>query len=124
MKPPSTLPDKPSLTVLPLQNLSGDPEQEYFVNGIAEDIIGQLIDTTTGAHICGSRFDGGHSTTSSNCRTKSPAGSSVRSNLSCAQTEIERASRKPTQSLHASAHSTRNRCHLGGRAAQGRLAGT
>jgi hypothetical protein len=38
------------------------------------------------------------------------------------QSEIERASRKPTQSLDASAHPTRNRCHLGGRAPQGQLA--
>jgi adenylate cyclase len=34
-----TLPDKPSIAVLPLQNMSGDPEQEYFADGIVEDII-------------------------------------------------------------------------------------
>jgi TolB-like protein len=33
------LPDKPSIAVLPFQNLSGDPEQEYFVDGMVEDII-------------------------------------------------------------------------------------
>src|SRR5215475_11863780 len=33
------LPDKPSLAVLPFQNLSGDPEQEYFVDGVVEEII-------------------------------------------------------------------------------------
>jgi adenylate cyclase len=33
------LPDKPSIAVLPFDNLSGDPEQEYFVDGIAEDLI-------------------------------------------------------------------------------------
>ena len=33
------LPDKPSIAVLPFQNLSGDPEQEYFAEGISEDII-------------------------------------------------------------------------------------
>ena len=33
------LPDKPSLAVLPFTNLSGDPEQEYFADGIVEDII-------------------------------------------------------------------------------------
>lgn len=36
------LPDKPSLAVLPFTNLSGDPEQEYFADGIAEDIITDL----------------------------------------------------------------------------------
>ena len=109
---PLALPDKPSLAVLPFQNMSGDPEQEYFADGIVEDITtaiarlpwlfviarnssftykgksvdvkqvgrdlgvryvlegsvrkagsrvritGQLIDTTTGAHIWADRFDG------------------------------------------------------------------
>src|SRR5579862_255875 len=32
------LPDKPSIAVLPFQNMSGDPEQEYFADGIVEDI--------------------------------------------------------------------------------------
>src|SRR5882762_10227214 len=36
---PLPLPDKPSLAVLPFQNLSGDPEQEYFVDGIVEEVI-------------------------------------------------------------------------------------
>jgi adenylate cyclase len=36
------LPDKPSIAVLPFANLSGDPEQEYFANGIVEDIITAL----------------------------------------------------------------------------------
>src|SRR5690242_9422996 len=106
------LPDKPSLAVLPFQNMSGDPEQEYFADGMVEEITtaiarlpwlfviarnsaftykgkavdvkqvarelgvryvlegsvrkaanrvritGQLIDTTTGAHIWADRFDG------------------------------------------------------------------
>jgi adenylate cyclase len=34
-----TLPDKPSIAVLPFENMSGDPEQEYFADGIAEDTI-------------------------------------------------------------------------------------
>jgi adenylate cyclase len=36
------LPDKPSIAVLPFQNMSGDPEQEYFIDGITEDIITEL----------------------------------------------------------------------------------
>ena len=38
---PKTLapPDKPSIAVLPFQNMSGDPEQEYFADGMVEDII-------------------------------------------------------------------------------------
>ena len=38
----SALPEKPSIAVLPFQNLSGDPEQEYFADGIVEDIITAL----------------------------------------------------------------------------------
>src|SRR5215467_10540177 len=34
-----TLPDKPSIAVLPFQNLSGDPEQDYFADGMVDDII-------------------------------------------------------------------------------------
>jgi TolB-like protein/class 3 adenylate cyclase/Flp pilus assembly protein TadD len=33
------LPDKPSIAVLPFANMSGDPEQEYFADGVAEDIL-------------------------------------------------------------------------------------
>jgi TolB-like protein/Flp pilus assembly protein TadD len=36
------LPDKPSIAVLAFQNLSGDPEQEYFADGVVEDIITAL----------------------------------------------------------------------------------
>jgi adenylate cyclase len=41
-KPPLPLPDKPSIAVLAFDNLSGDPEQEYFSDGIAENIITAL----------------------------------------------------------------------------------
>jgi TolB-like protein len=40
--PALTLPDKPSIAVLPFTNLSGDPEQEYFSDGITGDIITTL----------------------------------------------------------------------------------
>src|SRR5580704_12905666 len=39
---PLPLPDKPSIAILPFQNMSGDPEQEYFADGMAEDIITAL----------------------------------------------------------------------------------
>jgi adenylate cyclase len=39
---PLPLPDKPSIAVLPFQNMSGDQEQEYFVDGLVEDIITAL----------------------------------------------------------------------------------
>ena len=37
--PALPLPDKPSIAVLPFANMSGDPEQEYFADGMVEDII-------------------------------------------------------------------------------------
>src|SRR5271166_3439863 len=39
---PLPLPDKPSIAVLPFQNISGDPEQEYFADGMVEEIITAL----------------------------------------------------------------------------------
>lgn len=39
---PLTLPDKPSIAVLPFDNMSGDPEQAYFADGICEDLITAL----------------------------------------------------------------------------------
>jgi class 3 adenylate cyclase len=41
-KPVLDLPDKPSIAVLPFTNMSGDSEQEYFSDGVAEDIITML----------------------------------------------------------------------------------
>ncbi len=44
-EPPLPLPDKPSIAVLAFDNLSGDPEQEYFSDGISEEIITSLSKT-------------------------------------------------------------------------------
>jgi len=41
-RPALPLPDKPSIAVLPFENMSGDPEQEYFADGIVEEIITAL----------------------------------------------------------------------------------
>jgi len=41
-RPALTLPDKPSIAVLPFANLTGDPEQEYFADGMVEEIITAL----------------------------------------------------------------------------------
>jgi adenylate cyclase len=40
--PSLSLPDKPSIVVLPFQNMSGDPEQDYFADGMVEEIITAL----------------------------------------------------------------------------------
>ena len=40
--PSLSMPDKPSIAVLPFQNISSDPEQEYFADGMVEDIISGL----------------------------------------------------------------------------------
>ncbi|MBT7759563.1 MAG: adenylate/guanylate cyclase domain-containing protein [Rhodospirillaceae bacterium] len=74
---PPPLPDKPSIAVLPFDNMSGDPEQEFFADGMAEDIItglsrfgsllviarnssfsfkGQSIDVTAVAEALGVRY--------------------------------------------------------------------
>src|SRR5438874_7938943 len=148
------LPNKPSIAVLPFTNLSSDPEQEYFADGMVEDIItalshfkalfviarnssftykgravdvkqigrelgvryvlegsvrkatnrvritGQLVDTATGAHLWAERFDGGigdifdlqDQVTESVVGAIAPA---------VEKAEIERAKRKPTESLDA-----------------------
>jgi adenylate cyclase len=41
-KTPLPLPDRPSIAVLPFQNMSGDPEQEYFSDGVSSDIVTEL----------------------------------------------------------------------------------
>jgi adenylate cyclase len=42
---PLPLPNKPSIAVLPFQNMSGDPEQEYFADGMVEEIITRFLET-------------------------------------------------------------------------------
>ena len=42
LPPALPLPDKPSIAVLPFANMSGDPEQEYFADGMVEEIITAL----------------------------------------------------------------------------------
>ena len=44
-QPSLALPDKPSIAVLPFQNMSGDAEQEYFADGMVEDITTALSRT-------------------------------------------------------------------------------
>ncbi len=41
-RPALALPDKPSIAVLPFENMSGDPEQDYFADGMVEDVITAL----------------------------------------------------------------------------------
>lgn len=41
-RPVLSLPDKPSIAVLPFENMSGDKEQEYFADGVSEDVISAL----------------------------------------------------------------------------------
>ena len=61
------LPDKPSIAVLPFQNMSGDLEQEYFADGIAEDVLTTLSKIHEGLdghssqfELCIQRADKGH----------------------------------------------------------------
>jgi TolB-like protein/class 3 adenylate cyclase len=148
------LPDKPSIAVLPFTNMSGDPEQDYFADGMVEDIItalshfkalfviarnssftykgraidvkqvgrelgvryvleggvrkaanrvritGQLVDAATGAHLWAERFDGGLGDTFDlqDQVTESVVGAIA---PAVEKAEIERAKRKPTESLDA-----------------------
>jgi TolB-like protein len=153
-RPALSLPDKPSIAVLPFENMSGDPEQDYFADGIVEDIItalsrfrnlfviarnssftykgravdvkqvgrelgvryvlegsvrnavnrvritGQLIDASTGAHLWADRFDGGlEDIFDLQDQVTVSVVSAIAPKME--QAEIERAKRKPTQSLDA-----------------------
>jgi TolB-like protein len=148
------LPSKPSIAVLPFENLSGDPEQEYFADGMVEEIItalsrfnqlfviarnssftykgravdvkqvgrelgvryvlegsvrkagnrvriaGQLIDTSMGVHLWADRFDGDLTDIFAlQDRVTASVVGAIAPKLE--QAEIERAKRKPTESLDA-----------------------
>jgi TolB-like protein/DNA-binding SARP family transcriptional activator len=146
--------DRPSVAVMPFQNLSGDAEQDYFADGIVEDIntalahfrhlfviarnssftykgravdvrqvgrelgvryvvegsvrragerlriTGQLVDASTGAHLWAGRFDG---TLAEIFDLQDQVASSIVGAITpkVEQAEIERARRKPTESLEA-----------------------
>jgi TolB-like protein/class 3 adenylate cyclase len=151
---PLVLPDKPSVAVLPFQNMSGDPEQEYFADGMVEEIItalsrfkllfviarnssftykgkavdikqvgrelgvryvlegsvrkagnkvritAQLIDATTGTHLWADHFDGPlEDIFDLQDRVTGSVVSAIAPKLQ--QAELERSTRKPTESLDA-----------------------
>ena len=153
-RPALVLPDKPSIAVLPFQNMSGDSEQEYFADGVVEDIItalsrlrwlfviarnssftykgravdvkqvgrelgvryvlegsvrkaanrvrvtGQLIDVSTGTHLWGDRFEGAlEDIFDLQDQVTASVVGAIAPQLEHA--EIERAKRKPTDSLDA-----------------------
>ena len=153
-RPALVLPDKPSIAVLPFQNMSGDSEQEYFADGVVEDIItalsrlrwlfviarnssftykgravdvkqvgrelgvryvlegsvrkaanrvrvtGQLIDVSTGTHLWGDRFEGAlEDIFDLQDQVTASVVGAIAPQLEHA--EIERAKRKPTESLDA-----------------------
>lgn len=161
------LPDKPSIAVLPFQNMSGDPEQEYFADGMVEDIItalsrfkslfviarnssftykgravdikqvgrelgvryvlegsvrkagtklritGQLIDAASGVHIWADRIDGAlEDVFELQDQVTASVVTAIAPKLRSA--EIERARRKPTESLQAYDFFLRALAHMHG----------
>jgi TolB-like protein len=159
------LPDRPSIAALPFLNLSGDPEQEYFADGVVEDIIsalsrirwlfvvarnssftykgravdvkqvgrelgvryvlegsvrkaadrvritGQLIDATTGGHLWADRFEG---TLDDIFELQDQLTENVVGAIApqLERAEIERAKRKPTESLDAHDYYLRGMANL------------
>jgi TolB-like protein len=153
-RPALALPDKPSIAVLPFTNMSGDPEQEYFADGMVEEIItglsrfrwlfviarnssstykgraadvkqvgrelgvryllegsvrkssnrvriaGQLIDASSGTHLWADRFEGAMEDV---FELQDQVSASVVGAIAprLERAEIERARRKPTESLDA-----------------------
>jgi TolB-like protein/Tfp pilus assembly protein PilF len=153
-RPALTHPDKPSIAVLPFTNMSGDPEQEYFADGMVDDIItglsrfrslfviarnssftykgravdvrqvgrelavryllegsvrksanririaGQLIDASSGTHLWADRIEGAiEDVFDLQDRVTASVVGAIAPRLQ--QAEIERARRKPTESLDA-----------------------
>ncbi len=153
-RPSLPLPDKPSIAVLPFENMSGDPEQGHFADGIVEEIItalsrfrqlfviarnstftykgravdvkqvglelgvryvlegsvrksgnririaGQLINASTGVHLWADRFEGGlEDLFDLQDQVTASVVGAIAPKLE--QAEIERAKRKPTESLDA-----------------------
>jgi TolB-like protein len=168
---PLALPDKPSIAVLPFANLSGDAEQDYFADGMVEDVItalsrirwlfviarnssftykgrtsdvtqvgrelgvryvlegsvrksanrvritGQLVDATTGGHLWAERYeDALHDIFELQDRITENVVGAIAQELERA--EIERAKRKPTESLDAYDYFLRGMAnfHAGGQA--------
>ena len=171
-EPAPALPDRPSIAVMPFENMSDDPGQEYFADGVVEEIItalsrmrwlfvlarnssftykgrivdvkqvgrelgvryvlegsmrkaanrvrimGQLIDASSGAHLWADRFDGGledifdlqEQVTTSVVGAIAPK---------LEQAEIERAKRKPTESLDAYDYFLRGMARYYGRTRNG-----
>lgn len=154
LSPSPALPDEPSIAVLPFLNLSGDPEQDYFTDGVVEDVIaalsrvrwlfviarnssftykgrsvdvrqvgrdlgvryvlegslrkaadrvrisGQLIDAASGAHLWAEHFEGNlDNIFELQDRLAEAVAGAIAPQLQRA--EIERAKRKPTNSLSA-----------------------
>jgi TolB-like protein/class 3 adenylate cyclase/Tfp pilus assembly protein PilF len=156
-RPPLPLPDKPSVAILPFQNMSGDPAQEYFADGMVEDITtalsrfrnlfviarnssftykgravdvtqvgrelgvryvlegsvrkagdrlrvtGQLVDASTGATLWADRFDGAF-TEIFDLQDQVAANVVGAIAPRVEDAEIERAKRKPTESVSAYDH--------------------
>lgn len=163
--PALVLPDSPSIAALPFQNWSGDPEQDYFADGVVEDIImalsrirwlfviarnssftykgravdvkqvgrelgvryvlegsvrkaanrvritGQLIDATTGAHLWADRFEG---LLDDIFELQDQIAERVVGAITpkLEHAEIERAKRKPTESLDAYDYYLRGMTHF------------
>jgi TolB-like protein len=164
-RPSLPLPNKPSIAVLPFQNMSGDPEQDYFADGMVEEIItalsrfrelfviarnstftynravdvkqvarelgvryvlegsvrksvnrvritGQLVDAATGAHLWADKFDGRlEDIFDLQDRVTASVVGAIAPKVE--QAEIERAKRKPTESLDAYDYYLRGVASLG-----------